>query len=226
VNERHYLLVIGTDSTNDTDPVQATVHDNVTLAGGNQTLLAPTLPAVPTITPQPWETNGEYRLATLNSTSETPCFVGWQQERAANGLAAGSIDEWLLENVRASNTYHQNPNYANAPWSGNAFGSITTGNEGGGGTNCQQDIVSLFPPTMLAGNYAVDPRTECFAGQYVPYYSVHSAQESTGFPIDPRSFTDPNVPNWRKNIGARRTIEKRLRPPFLRYHQNSTKIVA
>ncbi|NNM93690.1 MAG: hypothetical protein HKL92_10145, partial [Candidatus Eremiobacteraeota bacterium] len=42
----HYLLVIGTDSTNTTDPVQATVHDNVTLSGGNQTLLAPVLPPV------------------------------------------------------------------------------------------------------------------------------------------------------------------------------------
>ena len=192
----HYLLVIGTDSTSATDPVQATVHDNVTLSGGNQTLLAPTLPPVPTITPAPWETNGEYRLATLDPTSETPCFADWQQERAANNLPAGSIDEWLLENVRAFNTYRQDPNYANAPWPGNPFGVITTGNEGqSGGASCQSGVASSFVPGANA--YAVNSRTEWFAGQWVPYVpGVHSAMESAEFPIDPRSFTDPNVPTW------------------------------
>ena len=190
----HYLLVIGTDSTADTDPVQATVHDNVTLTGGNQTLLAPTLPPVPTITPQPWETNGEYRLATLNATSETPCFVDWQQERASNGLPLDSIDEWVLENVRAVNTYAQNPNYTNAPWPGNPFGVITTGNEGGGGTDCQQDIAPVFPPTPYS--YAMNPQTLWFAGQYLTGSSSVAAVASEEFPIDPRAFTDPNVPNW------------------------------
>ena len=192
----HYLLVIGTDSTNTTDPVQATVHDNVTLSGGNQTLLAPTLPPVPTITPHPWETNGEYRLATLDPTSETPCFVDWQQERAANNLPAGSIDEWLLENIRATNTFHQSPNYYNAPWPNNAFGSLTTGNEGGGGTSCAQDIPFAFVPGNVVISYSEGPQTLWFAGQWVTYNSVHSAQESAEFPIDPRAFTDPNVPVW------------------------------
>ena len=194
----HYLLVIGTDSTADTDPVQATVHDNVTLSGGNQTLLAPTLPPVPTITPAPWETNGEYRLATLDPTSETPCFADWQQERAANNLPAGSIDEWLLENVRATNTFQQRPNYYNAPWSGNPFGSITTGNEGqSGGTSCQSGIAAIFAPGYLTGAFANNAQIEWFAAQWVPYVpGVHSAMESAEFPIDPRSFIDPNVPNW------------------------------
>ncbi len=195
----HYLLVIGDDSTADTDPVQATVHDNVTLQGGNQTLLAPALPPVPTITPAPWETNGEYRLATLNSTSETPCFVDWQNERAANGLAAGTIDEWLLENIRATNAYAQNPSYANAPWPGNPFGDITTGNEGqGGGLSCQSGIASSF--AAGANTYAVEPRTEWFAGQFVIFSAYggtnNESMESAEFPIDPRAFTDPNVPNW------------------------------
>ncbi len=192
----HYLLVIGNDATSDSDPVQATVHDNVMLTGGNQTLLAPTLPPVPTMTPAPWEQNGEYRLATLNPTSETPCFVDWQNERAANGLAAGTIDEWLLENIRATNTYHQDPTYANAPWPGNPFGGLTTGNEGSiGGTSCQDDISPVFPPTPYS--YAMDQQTEWFAGQWVPYVAgVHSASGSVEFPIDPRAFTDPNVPNW------------------------------
>jgi len=190
----HYLLVIGTDSTNTTDPVQATVHDNVTLNGGNQTLLAPTLPPVPTITPQPWETNGEYRLATLDATSETPCFVDWQQERAANGLAAGSIDEWLLENVRAINLYKQDPNRVGLPWPGNAFGALTTGGWSSGGTSCSDGVSASFAPG--ASIYTVDPRTEWFAGQYLTGSSSVSVEESAEFPIDPRSFTDPNVPNW------------------------------
>ena len=194
----HYLLVIGTDSTSETDPVQATVHDNVTLTGGNQTLLAPTLPPVPTITPQPWEINGEYRLATLNPTSETPCFVDWQQERTSNGLPVGSIDEWLLENVRAFNTYRQDPNYRNAPWPGNPFGLITTGNEGqSGGVNCQNGIAVNFPPSPpIAGNYPLDPQTLWFAGQYLTGSSTVSVRQSAEFPIDPRAFVDPNVPNW------------------------------
>ncbi len=191
----HYLLVIGNDSTSDTDPVQATVHDNVTLTGGNQTLLAPTLPPVPTITPQPWETNGEYRLATLNPTTETPCFVDWQQERASNNLPAGSIDEWLLENVRATNMFHQSPNYYNAPWPNNAFGSITTGNEWQeGGVSCLSGVASSFAPGANA--YAVNPQTLWFAGQYLPGTISSTTMESAEFPIDPRSFTDPNVPVW------------------------------
>ena len=193
----HYLLVIGTDSTSATDPVQATVHDNVTLTGGNQTLLAPTLPPVPTITPQPWETNGEYRLATLNPTSETPCFADWQQERTTNGLPVGSIDEWLLENVRAFNTYRQDPNYANAPWPGNPFGVITTGNEGSAGTSCQTGIASMFVPGTVGDNYSYSPQTTWFAGQYTPYVpNISYAMETAEFPIDPRAFVDPNVPNW------------------------------
>ena len=194
----HYLLVIGNDSTTDTGTIQATVHDNVTLSGGNQALLAPTLPPVPTITPSPWEQNGEYRLATLNATSEAPCFVDWQNERAANGLATGSIDEWLLENVRAFNTYRQNPNYANAPWPGNPFGVLTTGSDGSGGANCQQGIAASFSPGANA--YAVDPRAEWFAGQFVVFSAYggtnNESMESAEFPIDPRAFTDPNVPNW------------------------------
>ncbi len=195
----HYLLVIGTDSTSATDPVQATVHDNVTLTGGNQTLLAPTLPPVPTITPQPWEINGEYRLATLNPTSETPCFVDWQQERTSNGLPVGSIDEWLLENVRATNTFHQSPNYYNAPWPNNPTGGITTGGEGdSGGLNCQSGVASSFAPG--ANTYAVNPQTEWFAGQFVIFSAYggtnNESMQSAEFPIDPRAFADPNVPNW------------------------------
>ncbi|HUA08688.1 MAG TPA: hypothetical protein VMA98_05385, partial [Candidatus Acidoferrales bacterium] len=107
----HYLLIIGADAVATVPPgyttppsscggpcptptpvagtpIQATVHDNVTLTGGNQTLVAPTLPSVASGYSAPsWETNGDYRLATLNATTETPCLIAWQYERAQNGLA-------------------------------------------------------------------------------------------------------------------------------------------
>ena len=194
----HYLLVVGTDSTSATDPVQATVHDNVTLGGGNQTLLAPTLPPVPTITPQPWETNGEYRLATLDPTSETPCFVDWQNERTANNLPAGSIDEWLLENIQALNAYERSPGAVPGPWPGNSYGDITTGNGGGiGGTSCEGFLGGYFAATN-GGQYTLDPQTEWFGGQYIPYVpgSTVSAIMGGEWPIDPRAFTDPNVKIW------------------------------
>ena len=193
----HYLLVIGTDSTASTGTVQATVHDNVTLTGGAQSLKAPTLPPVPTITPPAWETNGDYRIATLNANTELPCFQAWQNERATNGLAAGTNDEWLIENVRAVNAYAQTPGTTSAPWPGNVHGVITTGNtSSGGGTSCS---ASLIDPALFVNGaqYVKDPRSEWFAGQYVSYSGGSVSASGVGeFPIDPRSFTDPNVPAW------------------------------
>ncbi len=111
----HYLLIIGADAVATVPPgyttppgncspnpcpaptpvnftVQATVHDNVTLDGGSQTLQAPTLPAVPSgYTPPSWETNGDYRLATLNATTEMPCYIAWQYQRGPNQPCAQEV---------------------------------------------------------------------------------------------------------------------------------------
>ncbi len=192
----HYLLVIGTDSTASTGTVQATVHDNVTLTGGAQTLLAPTLKAIPTVTPPAWETNGDYRIATLNATTELPCFQAWQSERATNGLAIGTNDEWLVENVRSIQL-------ARGVTGGLPVmpvltaDTLTSGEPSiSGGTDCGSSLVAA---TFAAGNaYAIDPRTEWFGGQYLPYVqgSTMSAIGVAEIPIDPRSFTDPNVPVW------------------------------
>ncbi|HET9096506.1 MAG TPA: carboxypeptidase-like regulatory domain-containing protein [Candidatus Baltobacteraceae bacterium] len=206
----HYLLVIGNDVTFTPPPgyapptctnncptpspapftVQAVVHDNVTLTGGNQTLKAPTLPAVATITPQPWETNGDYRLATLDASTEMPCAIAWQYERAQHGLAYTSVDEWLTENTRA----------VNQATITNGGGSYTVlsiyGTNNSGGTDC---ATNLIDPGMFAVNpYAVDPRTLWFGGEYVPYNPnvASSARGIAEFPIDPRSNTDPNQPTW------------------------------
>ena len=217
----HYLLVIGTDAVSTPPPgytpptctgvgtpcppptpnpftIQATVHDNVTLTGGNQTLLAPSLPPVPTITPPAWETNGDYRLATLDATTEMPCVMGWQYRRTQLGLAMGVVDEWTLENVRAINAYFHSPSATSPPWPGNTLGGLVTGEtNGSGGTDCAN---SLLNAGMFSVNtYASNPQTVWFAGQYLPYIpgvSTMSANGLSEFPVDPRAFTDPNVPVW------------------------------
>ncbi|HTX57495.1 MAG TPA: hypothetical protein VMD47_10405 [Candidatus Acidoferrales bacterium] len=213
----HYLLIIGADAVATVPPgyttppsscagtcptpspvpgapIQATVHDNVTLTGGNQTLVAPTLPTVPSgYTAPAWETNGDYRLATLNATSEMPCLIAWQYERAQNSLAGSSVDEWLLENVRAGNAYAQ---VASA---GSSLPSISTGGDAAsGGVACATQIGSSF--VAGANAYTTNPRTLWFAGQYLPYgYDGNTSVSAMGlaeFPIDPRSYTDPNHPTW------------------------------
>jgi hypothetical protein len=179
----HYLLVIGNDSTSTSGSIQATIHDNVVLKGGDQAVTAPTLPSVPTIIPPAWEANGDYRLATLNTASELPCYQAWQTARANVGSAPSSIDEWLLENVRAVNTYISSGGSA-------SVNVLTSGGDNiNGGSACSEMVLSSFSG---ANAFATDSRTLWFAGQYV-YSSGHGLAE---FPIDPRSYTDPHVPTW------------------------------
>jgi hypothetical protein len=209
----HYLLIIGTDTvstppagyapptctTNCGTPtpapftVVATVHDNITLTGGNQTLVAPTLPSVPSgYTPPMWETNGDYRLATLNAQTEMPCYIAWQYERAQNNLAGSSVDEWLTENERADIAY----SVAN---DGGSYQTLSTGHgNNSGGTDCAN---ALIIPISGGGNtYASDPRALWFGGAYVPFSANGGTNnEAFGlaeFPIDPRSYIDPNHPTW------------------------------
>ena len=208
----HYLLVIGADAVPTVPPgyttppgncganpcptpspvpftVQATVHDNVTLTGGNQTLVAPTLPTVPAgYTAPAWETNGDYRLATMNATTEMPCLIAWEYERAQNGLPGGTVDEWLLENVRADIAYGLSTKGA-----GGNVQVLTTGNSSNsGGTACGASTVNAALFTQ--SNYATDPRTLWFGGRYA--VGNNGWLGLAEFPIDPRSYTDPNHPNW------------------------------
>ncbi len=98
------------------------------------------------------------------------------------------------------NAYFQTAGATSPPWPGNANGAITSGNtSNSGGTSCSASLVdpSLF---INGAQYAKDPRTEWFAGQYAVYSAFGGTNnEASGlaeFPIDPRSFTDPNVPVW------------------------------
>lgn len=211
----HYLLVIGADAVATVPPgyttppgncgnnpcptpspvagtpVQATVHDNVTLNGGNQTLVAPTMPPVPSgYTAPTWETNGDYRLATLNASTEMPCLIAWQYERAQYGLASGSVDEWLIENVRADNAYNQ------VAAAGSTFPIITTGTyHTSGDVACGgSGVATVSQIALTATPEGTDPRTSWFGGQYA--VGNNGWLGLAEFPIDPRSYTDPNHPNW------------------------------
>ena len=210
----HYVLVIGADTVSTPSAgyappsctvncgtptpapftVQATVHDNVTLTGGNQTLAAPTMPAVSSgYTPPIWETNGDYRLATLDAAKEMPCYIAWQYLRAQNNLAGGSVDEWLTENVRANTAYFV------ANGGGNVAPITTGGGYATGGTDCYN---SLLAQQFVAGfnSYAVNARTLWFGGLWYLYEgagtSFYQGFGFTEFPVDPRSSVDPNYPNW------------------------------
>ncbi|NNM99982.1 MAG: hypothetical protein HKL91_09305 [Candidatus Eremiobacteraeota bacterium] len=164
--------------------VQATVHDNVTLTGGNQVLLAPVLPPVPTITPPAWETNGDYRLATLDASTEMPCLIGWQYERAQRGLSMGSVDEWLVENVRDANLADQAQQTAKLV--------TNAGEQNSGGTDCvNSNVLGAFAGAGTSV-YTDDPRTVWFFGQYL----FSTGFGLTEFPIDPRWYISPNAPTW------------------------------
>lgn len=207
----HYILVVGSDTVATPPPgyspstcnpcsatpspapftVQATVHDNVTLAGGNQTLIAPTIPPIPTITPNPWETNGDYRLATLDKSLEMPCYIAWQYQRGLRSLPLGTVDEWLTEQVRSLNLANQTNSANGVKYLTSGFSLVS------GGTTCDTSVVDTHAFSNYTP-YVTDQRTIWFGGQYRFYYPAdpYSADGLAEFPIDPRSFTDPNIPVW------------------------------
>jgi len=209
----HYVLVIGSDAVA-TPPAGytpptctttcgtpspapfvtvATVHDNVSLSGGDQILIAPTLPTVASgYTPPIWETNGDYRLATLNASTEMPCYVAWEYARTQNGYAGSSVDEWLTENERA-NTAHIIANNG-----GTVVGLTSGGGSIAGGTSCDEWIEAQPFGATFTG--ATDPRALWFGAAWelweksgtTFYQGLGLAQ----FVTDPRSYTDPKFPTW------------------------------
>lgn len=186
-----YLLVIGSDDPNDT--ARPTIHDKIIL-NGQTTLAAPTMPPVPGITPAPVETNGDYRLVTIDQTHELPCIQDYDAQRTQRNLAKPVIDEWLTENVRAWVAQSITSfNAQTAPT--NPYGFLTTGNASmTGGIDCSFIATSAFANSMP--QWAV--QSNWYAGSYLPYQagSGHVAYGAALFPIDPRIFKDPNVPNW------------------------------
>ena len=180
----HYLLIIGSDST--TDTTRPTIHDNITLNGGSVTLQAPTLPAVPSITKPAVETGGAYRLVTINSTTEAPCFTAFNAQRTSRALPNVVADDWLVENARELNQYRVSPGYdVNNPGS-----TLTTGDGiAAGGSSCAEEASAAFATNPT---YASSTNTLWFGAAYInpPGSGVLE------FPLDPRFAVDPKLPNW------------------------------
>ena len=190
-----YLLVIGSDSKNDT--TRATVHDHVKFTGGTVAYAAPSPMPIPLVTPNAWETNGDYRLATINATSELPCFNDFNALRTQNGLPTLVFDEWLMENVREWAVARQNPAYtAGMVDPRNTWGYATSGeiNESGGGGSCGGLATSTG--FNLGKPYSTDARTLWFGGQWVSYSNGTQAVGTIEFPVDPRVLRDPNALPW------------------------------
>ena len=146
----HYLLIIGSDSPADT---RATVHDNITLNGGAQVLVAPTVPPVianpPAPAQPPSETSAHYRLMTLDPSVQTPCLQAVNQQRTTRVLSALVPDEWLMEN-----TYEHVGIYVAQGTGLNIISNlnITLHNDGVGGglrTTCASWVANdTFNPTL------------------------------------------------------------------------------
>lgn len=187
-----YLLVIGSDDANDTS--RPTIHDRIVLSG-QKTLAAPTMPPVPGITPAPVETNGDYRLVTIDQANELPCITDYDAQRTNRGLAKPVIDEWLTENVRAFVAQSITP-YNKQSDAANPYGFLTSGNESVTGfVDCGPMASGAFSG---AGNSWAS-ESPWYAGAYRPGGNAALNEPAYGaslFPIDPRLFIDHNVPNW------------------------------
>jgi hypothetical protein len=186
-----YLLVIGSDDPDDMN--RPTIHDRVVLSG-QTTLVAPTMPPVPGITPPPVETNGDYRLVTIDQMHELPCITDYDAQRTQRGLPKPVIDEWLTENVRAWVAQSVTP--YNKQVTPGVYGFLTTGSDTVTGySDCSPMTTNAF-----TGNaFAWSAQSNWYAGSYLPYQVSNGNLPAYGaslFPVDPRLFVDYNAPTW------------------------------
>jgi hypothetical protein len=195
----HYLLVIGTNVA--TDTTRATIHDNVTLVSGAQTLEAPVLPPWPTVTPPPWETNGDYRLQTIDPVKELPCFQSYNSQRTAMSLTPVVEDEWLKENTRDQTAWHDSGHYGDPAYPQTAASHFyTNGNAFTvGGTSCSDVTGAAFSGGALP--YSTSTHNLWFGGLYYFWTPPSPAVGSQGagiseFPLDPRFAADPSGYVW------------------------------
>ena len=193
----HYLLVIGNDTPGQT--AAAVVHDNVTLAGGNQVLKAPTLPTIPGYTAPAWETNGTYRIATLDATNEVPCFNAWNNDRAAHSLPAAVPDEWLQENVRAQQGFFVAGSVGSRGTNGGYVTYYEAQAGAGGSPNCK---VTMVDPTFTSSGGANQPAAlsanMLWYGAIFQSVTLNGSTANNGYqelPYDPRFQADP-FGNW------------------------------
>jgi hypothetical protein len=212
-----YLLVIGSDAVNTPPPGwstpapnatdtpipgasgwRPTIHDRIVLTGGGSasspiTLVAPTMPPQPLYAPPAVETSSSYRLTTLDSLTEVPCLLAWNQLRAASRLQPAVLDEWLTENTRAIAWIGYQPNST-----GLKIYPITSGGiDPSGGNNCADTVIGGAYADSALKPWFSNPQALWFAGQYLPTNpAVHSGFGAAEFPIDLRVFPDPNGLIW------------------------------
>jgi hypothetical protein len=190
VPDGHYLLVIGSNSPSDT--TYTTVHDNVTLSGGNQTLVAPTLPAVHAYTPPTWETNGDYRISKLDATTELPCFQRFNSDRVSAGVSQLPLDEWSLESAHAVNADRNSASPTLAAVISSRNTSVSYGAPGTYTAACNYMADSSFPPA--AGAYAQDTKLGWYGGSMLLSTSGTTYLGVMYAPYDPRVYADPGYP--------------------------------
>lgn len=179
-----YLLVAGSNSV--TDTTFATVHDRVVLSGGNQTLVAPTLPAVHAYAPPTWETNGDYRLAAIDATTEAPCLTDFNTDRVNAGQTKVPFDEWSLENARANVANRTSTSPGLSAYVSTQNTQVSSSNPA---VTCQFLADGAFPPNN--GAYANDARVAWFGGKFIQAIGLGNSAA----PFDPRGYTDP-IGNW------------------------------
>lgn len=157
---------------------------------------------MPTVTTAPPATNGDYRLLTIDPVAEAPCLTDFNAARASLNLPPVVEDEWLAENQREFLAYRVTPGFHVAPYPGNPFGVLTTGNSGGGGNDCSSvagaGTVAFQPYPSPEPSFGRDPQTQWFAGDFDvngpgSRLAIYAGDE---FPVDPREYVDPNVPHW------------------------------
>ena len=168
-----YLLVIGSDSPN--DPQQRpTIHDAIVLAAApaTQVLAAPTMPPVPSTTPNPIERSGNYRLMTMNA-SEQACLAYENQKRASLSYAPVVEDEWLAENQRMAVQQEINGG-------GVGGGGLLTNYNGFDGAGCTRMIDNDYTVVTNMGS----PSMVWYAGD----------QLNTGVEAVDEGMLDPRAP--------------------------------
>ncbi|HEY9179314.1 MAG TPA: hypothetical protein VIO32_01265 [Candidatus Baltobacteraceae bacterium] len=154
---------------------------------------APTLVPQPLYTPPAVETNGNYRLATIDALNEAPCYLAWNVQRQAHSLTPAVLDEWSTENARAISWVGFQPNGAGQGVQFlTAIDAIVSG-----GSNCSVNMVLPYWQSAASYyNYVTDPEDAWYGGSYLPYNNQHSATGAADFAVDPRIIPDPSGTPW------------------------------
>ncbi|HZT14003.1 MAG TPA: hypothetical protein VFA29_14485, partial [Candidatus Baltobacteraceae bacterium] len=177
-----YLLVIGSDRASDLQQ-RATIHDAIVLAAAppTQVLAAPTMPPVPSTTPNPIERSGNFRLMTMNA-DEQACLAYENQKRASLGYSPAIEDEWLAENQRMAVQQEINGG-------GVGGGGLLTNYNGFAGGGCVQMIDNDYTVVTNMGN----PKIIWYGSDEINA-GAGAVDEGMLDPRAPLPFPTPSVP--------------------------------